>query len=146
MVRAMVGRLATFSLVFLMPAAPAMAEPEYGPNDTQCRGRLIDADFIVANGTKIAEVQLYYAASERLYCARTVHVGPTAGKRIDTGITMFKGTSRTARFQQASYQRGQYSQVAGPIGARGNCMYAWGGIDWNGKRHFETTSVWCVGN
>lgn len=146
MVRGSMGWLAVLGLLAVVPVGPAAAEPEYGPNDTKCRGRLLDADFIVANGTKIAEVQLYYSAPERLYCAVTVHVGPTAGKRIDTGITMFKGTSRTAQFQQASYQRGQYSQVAGPIGARGNCMYAWGGIDWNGKRHFETTSIWCVGN
>jgi hypothetical protein len=142
----MLARLAAIGMLTAMPSAPALAQKEYGPNDTECRGRLLDSTRINdyrTNGPDFAELQLYYAPAEDLFCGRMLHVGPTRGVRSYTYVQLIKKQTREGPGSPGSDQGGQYEQVAGPVGSRAPCMYALGSIRYKGTLWTTTTKVAC---
>lgn len=110
-----------------------------------CGGKLVERVYVKAGSTTIGQTRLYYDSAKRTACAITLHGGPTAKKRADTGVLLARSAPPSGDYQQAAYQRGNYVTQAGPIRAdvTGRCYYSGGGITYGGKHYTVYTGVHC---
>ena len=124
-------------------AAPGLESAAAGQGS--CGGKLVEYVPFVVGGKKIGQLQLYYNARNGKNCAIMYHGGPTWGIRKDTGVLLAKSATRNGAYHQAAYQRDDFTHQAGPITTvgRDKCVYAGGGISYNGKHHTKYTGFHC---
>ncbi len=115
-------------------------------DNTSCTGNLVEYVPFKQDGQKIGQLQLYYNATSRNFCALMFHGGPTWGVRLDTGVAIVRSRTRDGTFYTAGDpERGQFRYQAGPInrGGAGWCGYGSGLLNYRGKQQIKNTAIVC---